>query len=751
MVGDPRCWPGIEDGSGRPEDLPLLSEIGDNILFKAFCALADGAVSPISSTLKHFRDEYEEHVRRAGARSPNPAPGGSARSAEVPIEPSAREPVPLSEILREPTESGRGRHSDDRRQGGDRPPGHAHHPGRGAARDRDPAVLRPPAARADRGVPAVLRRGRGSAQAVHVLHHDGRRRHGRAHPEQLGGGAAGPRWRTSSSCCSTTRSTARSATGAGSARSRTRRWSSVRGRAGTSSPSGCSQSPSRCRRWSPWTASDACSARGAPGSATRSPATGSSSSSPGAPASRWRSPRARTSARPSREHDPDLPGRRAHRDAVSLRGPPLRPVERRHGVLALCGRLQRPARHAARRGRAGAGPGQPRGERRLDLRQGPVRLPVRRRRRPPDHDAADPRAGAGARVVRRGAREDRGVVGGRRVAFLTGGRLHGRGLLRALEARPHRIRHERPRSPAALPRRPGRGSRGGRRDARHVPRHRAGPGHRAGGSGRRAGGPHPAPSDPQGHRSGSQGVRRPPPADAPVGRGRARACRPGQEASVLEDPAREATGARPSRGCGGRASRARGSRPWCWPGPAWPSILWGPTWRFGWPASSGRASPWSPGGRATVAHSGPACTPRCCPEAGGSPWPPSGRRSRRCGARSRTSSAGRNAREILRPARAAQMDVLYMVGVDPLRDFPDAKLARRALDNVPYKVGAGARARDPGAVRRRLAPGRRLYGEGRPPHRLGGAGPADPPRPAAAGLSRPDWEIFATLALAMGR
>ena len=33
------------------------------MLFKAFCALADGAVSPIDSSLKYFREEYEEHVR----------------------------------------------------------------------------------------------------------------------------------------------------------------------------------------------------------------------------------------------------------------------------------------------------------------------------------------------------------------------------------------------------------------------------------------------------------------------------------------------------------------------------------------------------------------------------------------------------------------------------------------------------------------------------------------------------------------
>ena len=52
----------IEEGFGRSEDMPLLSEVGGNILFRAFCALADGAVSPIASTLQHFMDEYEAHV-----------------------------------------------------------------------------------------------------------------------------------------------------------------------------------------------------------------------------------------------------------------------------------------------------------------------------------------------------------------------------------------------------------------------------------------------------------------------------------------------------------------------------------------------------------------------------------------------------------------------------------------------------------------------------------------------------------------
>jgi NADH-quinone oxidoreductase subunit F len=53
----------LEDGFGREEDIPLMHDMGTNILFRAFCALADGTASVINSSLEHFGDEYEEHVR----------------------------------------------------------------------------------------------------------------------------------------------------------------------------------------------------------------------------------------------------------------------------------------------------------------------------------------------------------------------------------------------------------------------------------------------------------------------------------------------------------------------------------------------------------------------------------------------------------------------------------------------------------------------------------------------------------------
>jgi NADH-quinone oxidoreductase subunit F len=54
----------IESGQGRTEDLDLLQDICDNIFGRSFCALGDGMTSPIVASLKHFRHEYEQHIRQ---------------------------------------------------------------------------------------------------------------------------------------------------------------------------------------------------------------------------------------------------------------------------------------------------------------------------------------------------------------------------------------------------------------------------------------------------------------------------------------------------------------------------------------------------------------------------------------------------------------------------------------------------------------------------------------------------------------
>ncbi|AWK75025.1 NADH-quinone oxidoreductase subunit NuoF [Rhodococcus sp. NPDC019627] len=56
----------LESGGGSETDLEKLLDISDNILGKSFCALGDGAASPIMSSLKYFRDEYLAHFEQGG-------------------------------------------------------------------------------------------------------------------------------------------------------------------------------------------------------------------------------------------------------------------------------------------------------------------------------------------------------------------------------------------------------------------------------------------------------------------------------------------------------------------------------------------------------------------------------------------------------------------------------------------------------------------------------------------------------------
>jgi NADH-quinone oxidoreductase subunit F len=53
----------LESGEGRDSDVDLLGDVADNILGKSFCALGDAAAMPVQGALKHFREEFEYHVR----------------------------------------------------------------------------------------------------------------------------------------------------------------------------------------------------------------------------------------------------------------------------------------------------------------------------------------------------------------------------------------------------------------------------------------------------------------------------------------------------------------------------------------------------------------------------------------------------------------------------------------------------------------------------------------------------------------
>ncbi|GAA3968883.1 NADH-quinone oxidoreductase subunit NuoF [Thermobifida alba] len=48
----------IEAGKGTQEDVDTLLDICDNLLGRSFCALGDGATSPVTSAIKYFREEF---------------------------------------------------------------------------------------------------------------------------------------------------------------------------------------------------------------------------------------------------------------------------------------------------------------------------------------------------------------------------------------------------------------------------------------------------------------------------------------------------------------------------------------------------------------------------------------------------------------------------------------------------------------------------------------------------------------------
>jgi NADH-quinone oxidoreductase subunit F len=52
----------LEAGTGTEEDIATLLDTCDNIFGRAFCALGDGATSPIVSGVQLFRDEFLQHV-----------------------------------------------------------------------------------------------------------------------------------------------------------------------------------------------------------------------------------------------------------------------------------------------------------------------------------------------------------------------------------------------------------------------------------------------------------------------------------------------------------------------------------------------------------------------------------------------------------------------------------------------------------------------------------------------------------------
>lgn len=57
-----QLYDGLEAGTAGPQDVQRLLDVADTLVGKSFCALGDGAASPIISSVRHFRDEYLAHL-----------------------------------------------------------------------------------------------------------------------------------------------------------------------------------------------------------------------------------------------------------------------------------------------------------------------------------------------------------------------------------------------------------------------------------------------------------------------------------------------------------------------------------------------------------------------------------------------------------------------------------------------------------------------------------------------------------------
>ena len=53
----------IEHGEGKAEDLDLLDDVAGRISGRTICALGDAAAMPVRSFLKHYREEFEYHIK----------------------------------------------------------------------------------------------------------------------------------------------------------------------------------------------------------------------------------------------------------------------------------------------------------------------------------------------------------------------------------------------------------------------------------------------------------------------------------------------------------------------------------------------------------------------------------------------------------------------------------------------------------------------------------------------------------------
>src|SRR3954451_2465450 len=58
----------IDSGEASPMDLEIMAQVQENIIGNCLCVLGDSMAMPIGSMIKHFRDEFEDHIAAARER-----------------------------------------------------------------------------------------------------------------------------------------------------------------------------------------------------------------------------------------------------------------------------------------------------------------------------------------------------------------------------------------------------------------------------------------------------------------------------------------------------------------------------------------------------------------------------------------------------------------------------------------------------------------------------------------------------------
>jgi NADH-quinone oxidoreductase subunit G len=113
------------------------------------------------------------------------------------------------------------------------------------------------------------------------------------------------------------------------------------------------------------------------------------------------------------------------------------------------------------------------------------------------------------------------------------------------------------------------------------------------------------------------------------------------------------------------------------------------------------------------------------------------------------SRQGLDTRGILEAASRREVDVLFLVGVDPLADFPDANLARQALANARFRVVQDIALGDYELYADAVLPAAAFLEKDGHFTDWEGRGQRLRPVRNPPGLARPDWQIFQELSEVM--